>query len=121
MRHCLACDTPLKGRTDKKFCDYNCRNAHHNFKNRFNKAEIQKVHRALMKNYHILEELLQNKVESIDITAIQAIGFDIRLQTKQIKDPVLGKVSFLYDIPFQQNEEEIVLSLRELKAYRQTA
>jgi hypothetical protein len=27
---CLACDKPLKGRTDKKFCDDYCRNNYNN-------------------------------------------------------------------------------------------
>ena len=27
---CLSCSKPVKGRTDKKFCDDYCRNSYHN-------------------------------------------------------------------------------------------
>lgn len=57
-RVCQACNKPVKGRTDKKFCDDYCRN---NFNNQL-KADsnniVRNINNALSKNRRILESLI---------------------------------------------------------------
>lgn len=57
-KNCLACDRPIKGRADKKFCDDACRN---NYNNRLNSDAtplIRHINKILRRNRRILAELL---------------------------------------------------------------
>lgn len=55
---CLLCQKPLKGRSDKKFCDDYCRAAYNNeLKSPVNNF-IRNVNNALGKNRRILEDFL---------------------------------------------------------------
>lgn len=59
-KNCRLCDKPLKGRSDKKFCDDYCRTT---FNNELKSAEnnyVRNVKNALGKNRRILESLLPN-------------------------------------------------------------
>ncbi len=58
VKNCLACERPIKGRTDKKFCDDSCRN---NYNNRLNSDAtplIRNINNILRKNRRILLDLL---------------------------------------------------------------
>jgi len=121
MKNCLACNTPLVGRIDKKFCDYNCRNAHHNYNNQPSNNYLTKVNRQLLKNHRILQELIDGDVNRVSIQVLKAMGFNEDLRTSVVDDPEEGLIYFIYDISFQQNESELVLVTKELETYRQTA
>lgn len=121
MSNCLACKTPLKGRSDKKFCDYNCRNAYHNFLNQPSKNYLSKINRQLGKNHRILAELHQAGVALAPLCVLEAMGFNADLHTAQFRDEAEGVVSFIYDIAYQQNGSELVLLAKELETYRQSA
>lgn len=121
MRNCLACNTPLVGRIDKKFCDYNCRNAHHNFLNQPSNNQLSKINRQLIKNHRILQEFIDGDVRSIPLSVLKAMGYNEDLRTSVVDDPNDGRIYFIYDISYQQNESEIVLVTKELETYRQTA
>lgn len=55
---CLTCSKPLKGRTDKKFCDDYCRNNFNNQLKADNNNYVRNINNALRKNRRILEALL---------------------------------------------------------------
>ena len=57
-RNCIFCDKPVKGRSDKKFCDDYCRAAYNNQLNSAANNFIRNVNNALGKNRRILESLL---------------------------------------------------------------
>lgn len=58
IKKCLTCNKPLKGRTDKKFCDDSCRNSYNNqIKSNCN-VYIREINRQLHKNRKILAEIL---------------------------------------------------------------
>ncbi len=57
-RDCLSCGKPVKGRSDKKFCDDYCRAAYNNQLNSVANNFIRNVNNALGKNRRILESLL---------------------------------------------------------------
>ena len=56
-KHCEYCDEEIKGRSDKRFCNDDCRNNYHNFKNSLNDAYLRKVNRVLRQNRRILQEI----------------------------------------------------------------
>src|SRR5262245_21380381 len=58
IRTCLACGEPLKGRTDKKFCDDYCRNSYHNKLNSDDNNYVRNVNNILRRNRRILEDFI---------------------------------------------------------------
>ena len=58
VKNCLTCDKPLKGRSDKKFCDDYCRNNYNNQLKSITTNQMRNVNNALGKNRRILEELI---------------------------------------------------------------
>ena len=61
IKTCLLCATPLKGRSDKKFCDDYCRASFNNELKSMSNKFIRNVNNALCKNRRILESLLTGK------------------------------------------------------------
>jgi predicted nucleic acid-binding Zn ribbon protein len=57
-KNCLSCGKPVKGRSDKKFCDDYCRAAYNNDLKSAANNLIRNVNNALGKNRRILESLL---------------------------------------------------------------
>ena len=55
---CLTCSKPVKGRSDKKFCDDYCRAAYNNDLKSTTNNLIRNINNALGKNRRILESLL---------------------------------------------------------------
>ncbi len=55
---CLFCEKPVKGRSDKKFCDDYCRAAYNNDLKSAANNNIRNVNNALGKNRRILESML---------------------------------------------------------------
>jgi predicted nucleic acid-binding Zn ribbon protein len=68
VKTCLACDKPIKGRSDKKFCDDACRNAYNNELKSITNNQMRNVNNALSKNRRILEELLPEGEEMVKTT-----------------------------------------------------
>ncbi len=60
-KKCLACNKPLHGRTDKKFCNDYCRNVYNNSLKSMNSGPIRNINNVLLKNRKILSQLLNNE------------------------------------------------------------
>ena len=54
---CLYCGETFQGRSDKKFCDAQCRNSYNNKVNRLHELKIIEVNKILRKNRSILNNL----------------------------------------------------------------
>jgi hypothetical protein len=54
MKFCLACNKELIGRTDKKFCDAQCRSTYHNKNRPIHEITIQRTNSSLRKNRTLL-------------------------------------------------------------------
>ncbi|WP_421753477.1 hypothetical protein [Croceimicrobium sp.] len=121
MRTCLACDGMIVGRIDKKFCDHNCRNAYHNDRNRSSRNYVQKVNRNLARNYRILEDLTENEVAEVTLPVLKAMGFDPQYFTSYARDEDEGPIYFVYDLSYQQNANNLVIRIKELETYRNSA
>ncbi len=60
IHFCLYCNKELKGRSDKKFCSDECRNAWHNDVAKKDEKEIKRIINILKKNRKILRGLHDN-------------------------------------------------------------
>ncbi len=58
VKNCLACDKPLHGRVDKKFCNDYCRNVYNNSLKAVNSSAVRNINNVLTRNRRILEQLL---------------------------------------------------------------
>src|ERR1700712_1398875 len=63
IKLCTTCTKSLKGRTDKKFCDDNCRNNYNNQLKAGDNNFVRNINNALRKNRRILESLLPEAEE----------------------------------------------------------
>ncbi len=63
LRYCLTCDKPVKGRTDKKFCDDYCRNNYNNHLKANCNNLVRNINNALGKNRRILESMITGNEE----------------------------------------------------------
>jgi predicted nucleic acid-binding Zn ribbon protein len=53
-RYCLDCQTSIRGRADKKFCDDQCRSNYNNHQKTINNQFLNSVNKILKKNRDIL-------------------------------------------------------------------
>lgn len=114
---CLMCSKPLKGRSDKRFCDDFCRNQHHNvLKGRENNL-IRKVNNALMKNRRILKDLYEEipPPHQISRTELMLEGFVFRYHTHKQFGP--SEILMCYDYGVSVSDEDCFI-VRDEKTMR---
>jgi predicted nucleic acid-binding Zn ribbon protein len=75
-KKCLECGESIHGRSDKKFCSDQCRNAYNNKLKSINgMAFIRKVNNILLRNRNILETLNPEGKTSIHKSKLRQTGF----------------------------------------------
>ncbi len=82
---CMFCEKPLRGRSDKKFCDDYCRAAYNNELKSPANNYIRNVNNALGKNRRILESLLPERDATAKASRDKLIekGFQFKYHTHQ--------------------------------------
>lgn len=85
IKACQLCEKPLKGRSDKKFCDDYCRSAYNNDLKSAANNFIRNINHALGKNRRILESLLQEGDATAKTSRDKLIerGFQFKYHTQQ--------------------------------------
>ena len=96
---CLACNKPVKGRTDKKFCDDYCRN---NYNNQLKSAAtnlVRNINNALGKNRRILESIIPTVEETFKTTKEKLLqkGFQFKYFTNSYTNKKGDVYLFCYD------------------------
>lgn len=109
MEKCIECGCKLVGRSDKKFCDSNCRNAYHNEKSRPIINQVRKINRSLATNRSILENLALEGVNQVALKILRTLGFNENLITARYKDEKGEEILCIYDQVFRLNLDEIVI------------
>ncbi len=75
-RACISCNKGLHGRTDKKFCNDQCRNAHNNRVNSVENNYVRNIDHRLRRNRRILQNLLAAKQAiKTNLSALSNDGF----------------------------------------------
>jgi len=109
---CLECENPIKGRSDKRFCDDACRNAYNNRRNSDHNNLTRKINNALRKNSRILEEVLGNeKMTKIQGEALRKKGFNFEYHTHHLHTSKGQTYLFVYEygyLPLESNQYLIV-------------
>jgi predicted nucleic acid-binding Zn ribbon protein len=105
---CLSCGKPVKGRSDKKFCDDYCRAAYNNELKSATNNYVRKVNNALSKNRRILESILPKDKTTININKDKLLekGFQFKYLTNIYKAKNGNTYFYCYEygyLPLENN------------------
>jgi hypothetical protein len=116
-RFCLVCRKPLKGRSDKKFCDDQCRNRYNNELKSGRNLYVRHVNKILKKNRRILEELLPatKRTNKIGKDKLQRLGFYTNFYTHTYTDKKGNTYHFCYEYGYLllENDQYILVKRKD--------
>jgi hypothetical protein len=100
---CLTCQEPLRGRSDKKFCDDACRSMHHQQKSQEELGQLRQINALLKRNRQILArfwEELRSKPQSESLSRFALIqqGFVFDFHTHRSRDQQGREIHYCYDM-----------------------
>ena len=105
-RHCLECETILRGRLDQKFCSDQCRNSYHNRQNSDANKLIRNINNALRKNRRILAELNPNGKTRVRRDLLARKGFNFNYYTNIYQTKSGTTYYFCYDQGYIISDEK---------------
>lgn len=113
-RLCLNCNKPVKGRTDKKFCDDYCRNNYNNQLKSNTINLVRNINNALGKNRRILENLFIAGEEMAKTTRNKLLqkGFQFKYITHTYTNKKGNIYFFCYDIGYLPLESDWYLLVK---------
>ena len=115
--HCLECGDEIAygKRSGSKFCSDRCKNRYHNRAVSAMRHFREKSDRALEKNHRILEELLEEGVNTMDLSLLLSQGF----QAEYVTSVIRGRSSLTmscYDIQYRMTGQKI-FGIRRLRGF----
>lgn len=111
MKFCLFCNKELVGRSDKKFCDTECRSSYHNTNRPMHEISIQKINSALRKNRSLLAHFCPSGKSTVKKEVLLKLGYRIDLFT-HIYPFKAGVYFFCYEfgyLPIKENGSDKML------------
>jgi hypothetical protein len=120
MRYCLECTKELKGRSDKKFCDTQCRSTFHNTNKAPHELDIQNINSLLRSNRSLMAHFCPSGKSTVDKEVLTKLGFKFDLFT-HIFPFSTGTYFFCYDygyLPISDKGLEKVVIVQK-QAYMQ--
>src|SRR6476646_116391 len=99
-RTCLTCERPIKGRSDKKFCDDYCRSIYNNKVNNDNNPCVRNVNNILRKNRRILEELTPDETAKTTRERLMEKGFNFQYLTNTYTNKKGNQYYFCYEFGY---------------------
>ena len=113
-KFCLTCDKPVKGRTDKKFCDDYCRNNYNNQLKADSNNLVRNIRNALGKNRRILENLIPENEEMRKVSKEKLLreGFQFKYITHIYANKKGTKYFFCYDYGYLSLENDWYLVVK---------
>ena len=114
LKHCLACNKELKGRSDKKFCDLHCKSSFHYRKSLEDEPRFyNRVDNQLKLNRKILKYFNKAGKSVIRAEILKKEGFDSKYFTHIWKNHKGDVYFFVYEYGFlkiqEHNKEKYVL------------
>jgi hypothetical protein len=112
---CLACGKPLKGRSDKRFCDDYCRNSYNNQLKAVSNNLVRNINNALGKNRRILENLLPEGEETAKANKekLQRLGFQFKYITHTYTTKTGKTYFYCYEYGYLPLENDWFLIVRK--------
>lgn len=105
---CVECNYEFFGRSDKKFCSDNCRNAFHNKQKADDGLILNQVNGILRKNRKILQEVFIKGRSRISKEKLLNLGFNFSYYTNIYKTSQGKEYYFCYEQGYIFHEMEQV-------------
>jgi hypothetical protein len=113
FKNCLACDKPLHGRADKKFCNDYCRNAYNNTLKNASSTAVKDINNVLTRNRKILEGLLgTDKTMKAAKEKLLQQGFNFKYITHTYTTKNGDIYCFCYEMGYLPLENDLVLIVK---------
>jgi len=118
QKNCLQCDRPLKGRSDKKFCDDYCRAAYNNELKGAANNFIRNVNNTLGKNRRILAAILPENeaMKKINREKLLHLGFQFKYITHIYANQKGNIYYFCYEYGYLPLENDWFLVVKRTEA-----
>jgi hypothetical protein len=115
LTHCESCGKPLRGRSDKRFCDDYCRHLHHNKSRADNEKALKKINGALKRNRQILKEILFHSSDPVKVKREDLLdrGFLFRYHTHEKKSRSGSAFTYCYEYGYLPLADEQYLIVKE--------
>jgi hypothetical protein len=116
-KSCRTCNKLLRGRTDKKFCDDQCRNVYNNqFKTDKNDC-VRKINNWLLKNRRILEQMLiaAGEMAIVNKERLENRGFLFRYYTQTYTNKKGNTYFYCYEYGYMplDNDRYLIVKRKE--------
>jgi predicted nucleic acid-binding Zn ribbon protein len=112
-KNCLACDKPIHGRSDKKFCNDYCRNSYNNQMKSMNTSSIKDINNVLVKNRKVLETALgENEMEKITKEKLLQHGLNFKYITHTYTNKKGNTYCFCYEYGYLPLENDWYLIVK---------
>lgn len=114
-RACSYCDRPIKGRTDKKYCNDYCRNGYNNRLKADGTNLVRNVNNALRKNRRILAGLFSTneKMAKTNFEKLMERGFQFKYLTHTYTNPRGSVYNFCYEYGYMPLDNNGYLVVRQ--------
>ncbi|NEU07590.1 hypothetical protein GZH53_04620 [Flavihumibacter sp. R14] len=113
VRLCLDCKGELRGRSDKKFCDDQCRSNYNNRQLSESTSYMRQVNSILKRNRRIMEELNPDGKIKISRKKLLIKGFNFEYFTNIYQTQSGKKYYFCYESGYLPLEHDEVLLVRK--------
>lgn len=121
VRLCLDCHTELKGRSDKKFCDDQCRSNYNNRQISENTSYLRQVNSILKRNRRIMEELNPDGKIKVSRKRLLTKGFSFEYFTNIYQTQSGKTYYFCYEYGYLPlDHDEMLLVRREDNSKKRT-
>lgn len=115
-KNCLYCGDQLIGRTDKKFCNDQCRNNFNNQLNSDSSALVRRINNTLRKNRRILSDLNPSGKTSVHKEKLINQGFNFNYYTHTYTTQKGTIYRFVYEYGYLQLDNDFyILVVQENK------
>lgn len=94
---CLYCQEPLCGRSDKKYCDGQCKSAYHNKASKTVEANIKRINKQLRTNRRALRTACPSGKATVKKDFLRKLGMDFKHLTHTWKSNSGTLYYFCYD------------------------
>lgn len=114
----MSCDRPIKGRSDKKFCDDSCRNTYNNRLYCYSIPVVRNINNILRRNRRILEDLLsggEKKMLVVERKKLIEKGFHFEYITEQIQPDKNKEYYYCYDYGYRSIDNDKVVAVKDTR------
>jgi len=113
---CLDCGEPITGRSDKKFCNDQCRNNYNNRLNSDNSEVVRQVNAILKKNRRIIADLVPADKVTVHKEKLSSLGFNFNYFTHLYTTQKGSVYRFIYEYGYLPLDNDFyMLVVREKK------